>query len=302
MRWAVPKKVYEDERTKSRIYRQKEAACDLIASYVRWKNENPTKIASKLEFKSVPILVEIDKFIKESADTMIAFLSHDVLILTEEKVNHMGFDKAYSEGIWEIPVELQTYWADIIALISNNQKIMNLVLACLKCMYESNITVFQRKQLAGWIDLFLDMLLITLKNGAKINSNESGQWRKIVKCILNADEDFKPSRAIEIFKTTKIFNEKKTSQLIRLTNLRARDLRIAKSTVNSSDDTVKKSLSAATKNLSFFGNNCMNESVSFIIDSNTGKEWSISDIDFSDVPLGLMPDQSSESLYLLIDD
>uniref|UniRef100_A0A914QWS6 Uncharacterized protein n=1 Tax=Panagrolaimus davidi TaxID=227884 RepID=A0A914QWS6_9BILA len=302
MKWAVPRKVFEDERAKSKIHRHKERACDLISNYVRWKNENPTKIASKLEFSKIPVLVEIDKFIKESADTMIAFLSYDVLILTEEKVDHMGFDKALTDGIWEIPIELQTYWADIIALIHSNQKLMSLLLACLKCMYESNITTFQRKQLSGWVDLLLDMLLIALKKGGQISSNETGQWRKIVKCILNADEDFKPSRAIEIFETTKIFNEKKTSQLVRLTKLRARDLKIAKTiSSNTSDDTVNKSLSTSAKNLSFFGND-MNTSVSILIDSNKGKEWCIADVDFSDVPLGLMPDQSSESLYLLIDD
>ena len=128
-------------------------------------------------------------------------------------------------------------------------------------MYDPATPAFDRKQLAGWVDLFLEMRLMTIKRDAQNKNDELAQWKQIAKCILVYVDDFRPSRAIEVFQVTKIFNEKKTKQLIRLINLRSRDLRIGKT--GSSDDTLARSLASSTKNISFCGNGL--ESCMFLI-------------------------------------
>ena len=52
-------------------------------------------------------------------------------------------------------------------------------------------------------------------------------------------------------------------------------------------------------NLIYFYNNYLAPAVP---DSMAGGEWALADVDFTDVPLGLMPEQSSESLYLIVED
>ena len=65
MRWAVPKKAFEEEMIKTRINKQKQRAHELMEEYVKWKNLKPAAILKKSEFKKIPVIVELDKFINE---------------------------------------------------------------------------------------------------------------------------------------------------------------------------------------------------------------------------------------------
>lgn len=192
---------------------------------------------------------------------------------------------------------------------------MKLVLVCIKCMHESTTPYEEKKQLAGWVDLFLEMLVLILnKKDKSIHNQDLSQWRHVVKCILSQINNFRTERIGQVLEATKIFPEKRTKQLVNILKLRARDSKVCK--IGSSDDSAHERLNIADRNLKHLGNEMINgKFLSFVYDEiilifsalpkaadvNEGMEWSLADTDFTDCPLGLMPIQSSESLYLFID-
>ena len=74
MKWAMPKKAFQEEQILNRIAKKKEPAFDLIVKFNKWRNENNNIVVTKENIKLIPIMVELDQFITQYPEYVFPLL------------------------------------------------------------------------------------------------------------------------------------------------------------------------------------------------------------------------------------
>ncbi|KAE9555567.1 hypothetical protein FO519_001238 [Halicephalobus sp. NKZ332] len=293
MRWAIPNAVIEGQKNKKLMEKKKSDGYGLITEYVRWRNEDPTYIPqNKKEWELEP-LNKIAEFLKKEPDVINSLLASDILLLSEEKMMQYQFSMDLSSNIWDVPQAYQLYWSPLIILIHRNHLLLSLLKETIDFMLTESVTPHERRQLSGWTNLYLGVLLGG-KPSAFTDANRA-EWRPIVKLIISKIEFFKKETALQVIRESKIFDEQKIKKLEYIIGLKIGNNSVGK-VQPVSGNVPSPGPSESSKNMS-----SSTISMSKFTDTNEGMEFSISDTDFTNVPLGLMPDQSCESLYLIIE-
>ena len=140
-----------------------------------------------------------------------SLLASDILLLTEDKMAQYQFSMDLSSNIWDVPQAYQLYWSPLIIIIHRNHLLLSLLKETIDLMLSDNVSPHERRQLAGWTNLYLGVLLGG-KPSAFTDVNKT-EWRPIVKLIISKIEFFKKETALQVIRESKIFDEQKIRKL-----------------------------------------------------------------------------------------
>ncbi|MCP9260459.1 hypothetical protein DINM_003808 [Dirofilaria immitis] len=245
---------------------------------VQQKKNKPEK-----KMKLQRLLTKMETFIMlHPWEFLNAFLLEGYLILNEKQVNsvdHSFFAK--NEDIWVIPEDLQLFWKPIFHYLNEAKMLPELLFQLLESISDSDVQPIRKRQLVAWSDRMLT---------AYVESNVLTQpeWERILKAIMLA-----PKELIGAY-----FDK----QLAALCSEKATISETSTSENSSTISTSFKTVEDLRKLLAQKESEKQPETKDSSNSSSNIHRWSTCNpSEWKGIPLGLTPEQSTESLYLVIE-
>ncbi|CAG9532097.1 unnamed protein product [Cercopithifilaria johnstoni] len=272
----------QNENDENKVYQE---AIDLIDRFMLFSLEK--KMLTKIE---TFIMMHPWEFLN-------AFLMDGYLILNEKQaksIDHNLF--AENVDIWDVPEDLQLFWKPIFHYLNEAKMLPELLFQLLETASGSEIQPIRKRQLIAWSDRMLT---------AYIESNvlTQSEWERILKAVMLAPKELREVYFDKVLTKLEKMTEKERSALRHLANLSSRK------TNNTSETSTSSDIAASFKTVEDLQQLMLqkeDEKQSRIGDSsNTSSNthrWSICNpSEWKGIPLGLTPEQSTESLYLVVE-
>uniref|UniRef100_A0AC34QPD1 LAS1-like protein n=1 Tax=Panagrolaimus sp. JU765 TaxID=591449 RepID=A0AC34QPD1_9BILA len=282
MQWATPKVVIDGQVLKTQEEKISSYCCSLILDYFDWRNEDASKIVPPEKIRNYKKL--LDALAMDSRTLISAFISDALVILDESRLDDMQFIPVPEKKIFRISKLHQLFWGPLLTLIYNEHHLLSLIMETVAVISDDEKTEITKKQLAGWIDCFIEM--ISQGKLDYVTADDRSNWRVLFKQMLNNSEYFTEQTVVQVMKNAGIFSDKKVEQVEKLMKIGSQV-----------GPLLGKRFSDGLRKMADSKENIIPAK---IVDVNEGQEWALSDVDFTTTPLGLMPYQTCDSLYLII--
>lgn len=268
------------------------------------KNNKPNK-----EIKLQKILAKIETFIMMHPwEFLGAFLLEGYLILNEKQVRSVDHNIfAKNEAIWIVPEDLQLFWKPIFHFLNEAKMLPELLFQLLEIASNDEIQPIRKRQLIAWSDRMLT---------AYVESNvlSESEWERILKAIMLAPKELREAYFDKILSKIKKITEKEQNALKQLVVVSSKKTTITgtasfpdPTNIDASSFPVSTNIGASFKTVDDLRNlmaKKKTEKKPEITDSNSSanNRWSTcNSLEWKGIPLGLTPEQSTESLYLVVE-
>ncbi|VDK86438.1 unnamed protein product [Litomosoides sigmodontis] len=259
-----------------------------------------------------------------------AFLMEGYLILNERQARSIDFNLyTGGEDIWDIPEDLQLFWKPVFHYLNEAKMLPELLLQVsddvflycfisflvstfteaicpengfifqlLETASDSEIQPIRKRQLVAWSDRMLT---------AYVESNvlTQSEWERILKAIMLVPKKLKEAYFDKVLAKLEKMTEKEQSALRQLSSLSSGSTATSTTLTSCSSSGVGASIKTI-EDLQHLILQKENEKQVGTSDSNDASSnahrWSTCNpSEWKGVPLGLTPEQSTESLYLVVD-
>lgn len=268
-----------------------ENAVNLIVSYIMFRMENPKKKFDEQELLTEGILGDIYKFLStDSSNFVRAFLFDGHLIMTAEQMKIAGFSVNDGNEVWLIPPSLQLFWEPVLRLFTHLNLLPELLCQLIMLLDFAKVNEAKERQLVAWADYMLAAF-------SKTDSVSQADWKRIMKVMLSVRILFRSEHYEMVMDKINLLSLKKRKQLRRLL-----DLSLDSSQLHNSSSLMENGSGVKTleelRELIDAGIGGVNTE-----DPITGEDnWITCDpSQWRGVALGLTPEQSAESLFLILD-
>uniref|UniRef100_A0A0R3RJX7 Ribosomal biogenesis protein LAS1L n=1 Tax=Elaeophora elaphi TaxID=1147741 RepID=A0A0R3RJX7_9BILA len=262
---------------------------------VHKKNNRPDK-----NMKLQKILTKMETFImmhpRQFLDT---FLLEGYLILNEKQaksIDHNLF--AENDDIWNVPEDLQLFWKPIFHYLNEAKMLPELLFQLLEAASDSEIQSIRKRQLIAWSDRMLT---------AYVESNvlTQSEWERILKAVMIGPKELKEAYFDRVLKKIEKITEKEQSALRQLAILSSGKATTSETSTSQVSPSIASSVKTV-KDLQQLMTQKENEKESGTKDSSSASSntycWATCNpLEWQGIPLGLTPEQSTESLYLVVE-
>uniref|UniRef100_A0A0N5AH38 Las1-like family protein n=1 Tax=Syphacia muris TaxID=451379 RepID=A0A0N5AH38_9BILA len=268
-----------------------EKAVTLIARYIDFRMKNRKKLVSDDEIYNEDVIRDMHEFISyDSSNFVQAFLFDGHLIMTDEQMEVAGFTVDDGYEIWLIPLDLQLFWEPVLRLLSQLGALPELLYQLVSTLMDHQLRKSKKRQIIAWSDYMLAAF-------SKIDSISESDWKRIMKALLSVEFVFKPEHYNMVIRKITFLSAKKRKQLRKLLDLSTNSNSVADADQSKFDDTYEiKTLDDLQKRI--------NDGVDGVLQKDPAVEeenWILCDPSvWRGIPLGLTPEQSAESLCLIL--
>uniref|UniRef100_A0A915Q182 Uncharacterized protein n=1 Tax=Setaria digitata TaxID=48799 RepID=A0A915Q182_9BILA len=246
------------------------------------------------------IMTKMETFIMTHPwEFLNTFLIDGYLILDKKQVKSVGYDLfSKNENIWVIPEDLQLFWKPIFHYLNEAKMLPELLFQLFAIVSEDEVEAIRKRQVTSWIDRMLC---------AYVESNvlTQDEWERILKAIMLAPNEIKSAYFDKILQKVEKITEQKQIALKQLAILTAKKPTVSVESASPIASDISVSFKTVKDLKKLMEQKEMEKPSETMDSSNCSSEvqhWSACNpAEWKGIPLGLTPEQSTESLYLVIE-
>ncbi|VDM94807.1 unnamed protein product [Thelazia callipaeda] len=288
----------QEESDENELQQKAATLIDRFMIYSLETNENKPEMKKKLQ----DVLTQMETFIMMYPWQFLnAFLLEGYLILDKVQISSVGYDLFSSEIIWDIPENLQLFWKPVFHYINEAKMLHELLMQMFEALLDSDIHIIRKRQLIAWIDRLLNAYV-----ECKPSVLNEAEWKRILKAMMMAPKELKEAHLNDVLDKVEKVCKKKKAALRKLSVLLSDSA--DKQTVETSPSSLSgNSLPIRTvddlRQLMLQSESKKQPQVRKSTDASDSKHrWTSCNLmEWKGIPLGLTPEQSTESLYLVIE-
>lgn len=267
-----------------------EIASDIIITYITFRMKNLDKTAEELQQSEIMIKIK-ECVLSDPVIFIRALLLDGYLLMTKEQLENAKIDVDDGNEIWVLPARLQLFWQPVLKVLLDADALPEMLYQIITELNTSRITHCNGRQLVGWADRMLSTFF-------KTDFLSQEDWKRIMKAMLLVPEEFKQEHFNSVIDKMEALSDKKRSHLRRLVSLHPKKRRRTSEMSEFSRKWEIKTLADLHKLA------CSTVDSKTKADLVTGEDnWISSEpSEWRGVPLGLTPEQSAESLYLILEE
>ncbi|KHN85798.1 hypothetical protein Tcan_12923 [Toxocara canis] len=272
----------------------------LIDDFIRYRMNHPDEGLRPYRPRANGLLDQLEKMVLSNLNDFVdAFLSDGYLIMNENQLR----DAAMSEqtdvkGIWHVPATLQLFWQPVFSILNRAKALPELLYQLVVALGASPVTNVRRRQLVGWVDRMLDAFL----HSQQLSELD---WKRIMRRMLDCRENFTDTHLEAVAgKIVSMTNQKRQhlQQLLSMSPVVAKKSHIKRSASKDQeegDGVASVKIVADLCTLKKMANSISEVEDETIRASDTWIRCDASS--WQEVPLGLTPHQSNDTIMLVID-
>ncbi|VDN56597.1 unnamed protein product [Dracunculus medinensis] len=234
-------------------------------------------------------------FIYRFRDFLDTLLLDGRLIMTQKQIQMAGFSLSVSDSlIWNIPETLQRFWQPVFHILSRVRALPELLYGLVSALDDPCNSQIRDRQLIAWIHLLLSTL-------CKSDIVPNSDWTRIIRGMLRVPQKYLDSHFEKVLNKLESGGEEaeKCKCLRQLVNIAlGNNFEVEENeTCTNEENRPVRTVEDLQKLLSD------DPSLSAYYDANNGQSnWILCNAnDWKEIPLGLTPEQTTESLCLIID-
>ncbi|KAL3998973.1 Las1-like family protein [Acanthocheilonema viteae] len=293
----------QNESNENEVHQE---AIDLIDRFMLFSLQKMKLSARKKKdrtdrnMKLQKVLTKMETFIMMHPwEFLNAFLMEGYLILNEKQAKSIDYNLfAENEKIWDIPEDLQLFWKPIFHYLNEAKMLPELLFQLLETLSDDEMQPIRKRQLIAWSDR---MLIAYIESNVLTQS----EWERILKAIMLAPKELREAYFEKVLIKHGKMTEKGQDALRQLANLSSR----VEITSETSTSRVSSDIATSLRTVEDLQQLMMQKknekqpgtSGSSNASSNTHRWSTCNPLEWKGIPLGLTPEQSTESLYLVVE-
>uniref|UniRef100_A0A1I7VH40 Ribosomal biogenesis protein LAS1L n=1 Tax=Loa loa TaxID=7209 RepID=A0A1I7VH40_LOALO len=258
----------------------------------RQKKNKPDK-----KIKLQKILTKMETFIMlHPWEFLGAFLQEGYLILNAKQIKSIDCNLfSENEDIWIIPEDLQLFWKPIFHYLNEAKMLPELLFQLLETTSDGEIQPIRKRQLVGWSDR---MLIAYVESNVLTQS----EWERILKAMMLAPKELREVYFDKVLVKIEKMTKKEQDALRQLVVLSSTKTIASEKSVSQDPSNIAASSFKTVEDLRKLMMQKENEKQPETRDSSNTHRWSTCNpLEWKGIPLGLTPEQSTESLYLVVE-
>ncbi|EFO20826.2 hypothetical protein LOAG_07662 [Loa loa] len=243
------------------------------------------------------ILTKMETFIMlHPWEFLGAFLQEGYLILNAKQIKSIDCNLfSENEDIWIIPEDLQLFWKPIFHYLNEAKMLPELLFQLLETTSDGEIQPIRKRQLVGWSDR---MLIAYVESNVLTQS----EWERILKAMMLAPKELREVYFDKVLVKIEKMTKKEQDALRQLVVLSSTKTIASEKSVSQDPSNIAASSFKTVEDLRKLMMQKENEKQPETRDSSNTHRWSTCNpLEWKGIPLGLTPEQSTESLYLVVE-